>query len=109
MSTNKRRRQALEFIEEEEENELDEIEEYNELLLQKIDFVFVPNENGDDLEDSDVDCDEDDYTEGNYEFFYDKYDKKQTLLLENHIYKWNSGEAKYENPPNDLIFLTDRN
>ena len=44
--------------------------------MQNIDFVFVPNENWNNLEDSDVDCDEDDYTEGNYEFFYNKYDKK---------------------------------
>ena len=79
-------------------------EEYYQFLLQDIDILFVPNENGDDLLHSDDDYNDDYLQEKNYEYYYEKYNNKQSLLNENFIYEWTSGEAKYENPPEDLIF-----
>ena len=76
----KRKIQASEIVEEDNGNDFDEIEEaYNRLMLQNIDYVFTRNQNGDDLSDSEDDSDDDDSFERNYQFFYDKYDERQSF------------------------------
>ena len=80
MTGRKRKIESSEIVEEDNGNDFDEIEEaHNRLMLQNNDYVFTPNENGEDLSNSEDDSDDDDNFETNYQFFYDKYDERQSF------------------------------
>ena len=85
------------------------VEDFDDFEEDCIDYVFIPNDNEDESSNSycNLDSDSDEEYDGSYEFFYEKYNSSQKLLHEKHPYEWIDGEAKYDNPPEELIFLTE--
>lgn len=79
-----------------------------------VDFVFVPEDdrnstdNSDVYESEDENFDEGDISGGSYEYYFEKYDSKMKLLEPDHNYEWINGEYLCgEFSTEEKIFLSD--
>lgn len=101
MSADKHADQVLDEI---EDSDLSDHED------EYLDCAFIPDETSGDFSFSNEEetyNDENDIVGGRYEFLYEKYNETQKLLEENHTYKWENGEEKYEFDLENKIFLSD--